>query len=96
MANTVTDWQLDRMYETETAEMLEKAFNSEDFFPASNVADMIGNADYHIGQAVTILCGAADLACGYGKAKVLDELIERLEDFRCDMNAEKRRTEGKQ
>ena len=96
MVKGTPDWQLDMMYETDTARMLEKAFNSEDFFPASNVADMISNADYHIGQAVTFLCSAADLANGFGKSQPIDDLIGRLEDFRCDMNAHRRKLEGKQ
>lgn len=94
MVQGTPDWQLDRAYETETAEMLEKVMADDDF-PAYEVTDRIANADYHIGQAISLLCKAADIADEYGRAKELDELIERIEEFRCDMKAEKRRISGR-
>ena len=94
MVNGTPDWQLDRMYETDTARKLEEAYGADNF-PAYEVTDRISNADYHIGQAIDALCRAADIADEYGRAKELDELIARIEDFRCDMNSEKRKLEGK-
>lgn len=85
----VSDWNLDRAYETETAAMLEKVMCTDDDFPASSIADYLKNADYHIGQAVVILARVADLAEGWHKEKNLDDLLERLEDFRIDMKGER-------
>lgn len=90
-------WQLDRMFETETARDLERYFNSDDDdFPAYRVTDGIGEADYHIGQAISILSRAADFADRYDRAKPLDKLLETLEEFRCEMGKVKEGFGGKQ
>ena len=94
MVRGTLDWQLDRMYETETEEILEKQYREDDF-PGSVVASDIDTAAYHIGQAVSFLCRAYSLADRYGKGGPIDELIGRLEDFRCDMEAERDRMEGR-
>lgn len=88
------DWQLDRMYETDTAEKLASCMNSEDDFPASNIADFLSQVDYFVGQAVLKLARAADLAEGWNKEESLDKLLERLEDWRCDAKSERRRLCG--
>ena len=79
MVQGTPDWQLDRMYETETAEMLEKAY-AEDDFPVSGIEDDFSIAKYHIGQAVRHMIRAANLAEKYGREKKMDELIEVLDD----------------
>ena len=96
MVRGTPDWQLDRDYESETAEMLEKHFNSEDDFPRSNVTGQMSKADGFLGQAISAMCRAADLADGFGKADPIDELIRRLEDLRCDIGMHRNRLEGKQ
>ena len=45
------------------------------------------DADYDLGQAVQMLCNAADNAEGTEHEKKIEELIERLEDLRCDISA---------
>lgn len=96
MVRGTPDWQLDRAYETDTAERLERFMNSDDDFPRSNIASQMNAADGLISQAISAMCRAADLADPYGKAQPIDELTERLEDFRCDVNAYRRKLEGKQ
>lgn len=73
------DWQLDRMYETETAEMLERAYSHDDF-PLSDIKDEFGRATYYLGLAVDHLIRASRTAESYGKEKPIDELIEKLDD----------------
>ena len=93
MVQGTPDWQLDRFYETDTARMLEKAYAEEP--PMYEVTDKIGSADDFLGQAINALCKAADFADEYGKAEVLDDLIAKLEDIRCDIQSEKRKFEGR-
>ena len=73
------DWQLDRMYETETAEILEKAY-AEDDFPLSDIQAEFSRATYYIGLAVDHLLRASSTADRHGKAKPIDDLIEKLDD----------------
>lgn len=75
-------WQLDRIYETETAEMLEQYYGQDDF-PVSQVESKFSQARYLIGQAVVQLCNAASVADPYGKAKPIDDLISELDDDFC-------------
>ena len=93
MAKGTPDWQLDRMYETDTEKVLEKAY--ADDVPVYEVTDKIGIAYANICSAVTALCRAADIADKLGKAENLDKLIERLEDLQTDVKAEKLRLEGR-
>lgn len=80
------DWQLDRMYETETAEALERAYADDDF-PFSSIESEFSTARYFIGQAVVHLARAANYAEPYCKDGPIDELIDRLDDqFEWDMN----------
>lgn len=90
MVSGTPDWQLDRAYETDTAEALEKAY-AEDDFPVSHVADEFGMAKYEIGQAVVHIVRAANIADKYGKADPIDDLIEKLENFEDEMNTVLRR-----
>lgn len=73
------DWQVDRMYETDTAQVLEKVY-AEDDFPVSSVKSEFSRASHYLGQAVEHLIRAANLAEKYGKQKPVDELIEKLDD----------------
>ena len=95
MPRVTADWQLDRAYETDTAAALERAMNTDDDFPRTDIASDMSDADHFIGQAIQKLCTAADMADKFGKAKELDELIARLEDFRCDANAYRKGLERK-
>lgn len=79
MVNGVPDWQLDRAYETETAEMLEKAY-AEDDFPISSIESEFAIAKHFIGQAVDHLIRAANEAEHYGRNQQIDDLIEKLDD----------------
>lgn len=82
MAQGTPDWQLDRMYETDTAERLEKAY-AEDDFPVSSVESEFSMAKRFLGQAVVHLVRAANEAEKYGgesKAKPIDDLIGQLDD----------------
>lgn len=79
MVEGTPDWQLDRMYETETAEILEAQY-AEDDFPVSSIESEFSRASYYIGQAVDHLIRAAREAERYGKEKPIDELIEKLDD----------------
>lgn len=76
------DWQLDRMYETETAKDLERAY-SEDDFPVSSIEDEFNDAKYHIRQAVRHIIRAANTAEKFGREKPIDELIQELDDEYC-------------
>lgn len=73
------DWQLDRMYETETAEMLERVY-AEDDLPLSDIQAEFSRATYYIGLAVDHLLRAANTADRHGKAKQIDDLIAKLDD----------------
>lgn len=86
MAQGTPDWQLDRMYETDTAEMLEKAY-AEDDFPFSSVESEFSTARYFLGQAIVHLVRAANYAEPYHKDAPIDDLIDKLEDkFEWDMD----------
>ena len=94
MTSGTPDWQADRMYETDTAAMLEKAY-AEDDFPFSNVESEFSTARYFIGQAVCHLVRAANYADPYGKADPIDDLIDRLEDgYESDMDAVLKKLKG--
>ena len=93
MAKGTPDWQLDRMYETDTIRALEKAYGDET--PMYEVTDKVGNAYDSICNAITAMCKAADIADKLGKAENLEKFIERLEDLQCDVRAEKLRLEGR-
>ena len=95
MVHGTPDWQLDRMYETETEKRLEEIYNSDDDFPASEVAADLNTADYHIGQALGKLCHAGDVADKFGRAKEIDEWIEMLENFRIDLSGYRQKLEGR-
>lgn len=84
------DWQLDRMFETDTERKLEQIYREDDF-PKTEVASAMGYADEKLCEALTFLCRASDKADGYPLQPVIDSLVERLEDFRCDVNAERRK-----
>ena len=73
------DWQLDRMYETDTERVLEKVY-AEDEFDDSHVKSEFNIASYHLGQAVDHLIRAARDAERYGMEKPIDDLIEKLDD----------------
>ena len=77
------DWQLDRAYETETAQKLEEAYaEGEDDFPISRIESEFSMAKDGIGHAVRHLIRAANEADPYGKAGAIDDLVEKLdEDF---------------
>lgn len=80
------DWQLDRMYETETERKLEKIMFSDDDFPITIIESDFTQAQRYLDQAVRKLCEAAKLADPYGKADKIDDLINKLEDgFSYDM-----------
>lgn len=87
MVRGTPGWQKGRNYETDTESDLEKAFDED--FPAHSIADDMSIADFHLGQAVSFLCRAANLADRWNRAKEIDELIERLEDLRCDVSIRK-------
>lgn len=87
MVQGTPDWQLDRAYETETAEMLEAAYQ-DDQFPFYSIESSFSEARYYIGQAVEHLSRAAEEAAEYGEADPIDALIEKLDDdFRSEMSA---------
>ena len=69
--------------------------SSDDGLDRQVISSMINDADYHIGQAVYKLCKAFDLTEGSAFEKEADALLERLEDFRCDLNSLKRKIEGR-
>lgn len=73
------DWQLDRMYETDTDKVLEKVY-ADDGLSISPVKSEFSRASFHIGQAVMHLIRAAKEAERYGKHKQIDNLIEKLDD----------------
>lgn len=79
MCKGTPDWQLDRMYETDTERVLEKVY-AEDDFPVSSVKSEFSRASFHLGQAVNHLIRAAKEAERYGKHRQIDELIEKLDD----------------
>ena len=79
MVQGTPDWQLDRMYETETEKILEEQY-AEDDFPISDIESDFCRAKYYIGLAVDYMNRAAKEAERYGKEKPIDDLIERLED----------------
>lgn len=79
MCKGTPDWQLDRMYETDTARILEKVY-AEDDFPISSVKSEFSRASHYLGQAVEHLIRAANLAEKYGKHEQIDELIKKLDD----------------
>lgn len=79
MVSGTPDWQLDRAYETDTAEKLEKAYAADDF-PIDRVEDNFTQAKRHIRQAVRYLILAADTADPYGKAQPIDDLVNKLDD----------------
>lgn len=53
------------------------------------VRSSMGNAHFHIGQAVSYLCAAADGCEGTEYEKKIVELIERLEDLQSDVNLQR-------
>lgn len=73
------DWQLDRMFETDTDKVLEKVY-AEDDFSISSVKSEFNMATHYLGQAVVHLIRAANEAEKYGKNKQIDVLIEKLDD----------------
>lgn len=73
------DWQLDRMYETDTVRELEKAY-AEDDLPLADIQTDFSRASYYLGLAVNQLIRAAKTAERYGKHRKIDELIEKLDD----------------
>ena len=73
------DWQKDRMFGTDTEEILEDVY-AEDDLPLSDIQSEFCTATYHLGQAVVHLIRAANEAEKYGKHKSIDELIEKLDD----------------
>lgn len=79
MCNGTPDWQLDRMFETDTANVLQKVY-AEDDFPISSVKSEFNRASFHLGQAVNHLIRAAREAEKYGKHERIDGLIEKLDD----------------
>ena len=79
MCKGTPDWQLDRMYETDTARILEKVY-AEDDFPISSVKSDFNRASFHLGQAVNHLIRAAKKAEKYGRNQQIDSLIEKLDD----------------
>lgn len=79
MCKGTPDWQLDRMYETDTERVLEKVY-AEDDFPISSVKSEFSIASHHLGQAVVHLIRAANEAEKYGRNKQIDDLIEKLDD----------------
>ena len=86
MVNGTPDWQLDRMFETDTAEMLEQAY-AEDDFPFCSIESEFSTARYFIGQAIVHLARAAKDAEPYHKEAPIEELIDRLDDkFEWDMD----------
>ena len=78
MANGTPDWQLDRMFETDTERVLERQY--ADDFPIAIVQSEFDMARHHLGQAVVHLIRAAEQADHFGKAKPIDDLIEKLDD----------------
>lgn len=86
MVHGTPDWQLDRMYETETAQILEAQYAADDF-PVSSIESEFDIAKHFIGQALDHLIRAANEAEHYGKEKPIDDLIEKLDDgIRCQMD----------
>lgn len=86
MVRGTPDWQLDRMYETDTARKLEQIY-AEDDLPVSSIESEFSRAKYFIGQAVVHIVRAANEAEKYGRAEMIDDLIEKLDDdFRDEMD----------
>lgn len=79
MCKGTPDWQLDRLFETDTANVLEKVY-AEDDFPISSVKSEFNRASFHLGQAVNHLIRAAREAEKYGNHERIDGLIEKLDD----------------
>lgn len=92
MANGTPDWQLDRMYETETEKILEQQYNDD--FPATSVVSDMSAADYHIGQALMFLYRAAGNCTGSEWEKVMDRLTDSLEAYRDGMRLHRNNIEG--
>ena len=88
MTKVVPDWQLDRAYETETAEKLEQVYAASDL-PIDFIESQFAEARRHIRQAVGFLIVAADKADKYGLAQPIDDLITKLDD---DYDDELRKT----
>lgn len=78
MCNGTPDWQLDRMYETDTEKRLEEAY--AEGFDDSTIKSEFSMASHYLGQAVDHLIRAAKNAERYGKEKKIDELIGKLDD----------------
>ena len=94
MVQGTPDWQLDRAYETETAQKLEEAY-AEDDFPYHMVEDEFSMAKEGISHAVRHLIRAANYADPYGKAQPIDDLIEKLdEDFDDEMRKVLKKLKG--
>ena len=86
MVHGTPDWQLDRLFETDTAAELERQYAEEDL-PISQVESQFDRAGYHIGQAVDHLIRAADAADPCGRAQIIDDLVNKLDDdFRSEMD----------
>lgn len=79
MCKGTPDWQLDRMYETDTERVLEKVYADDDF-PMSDIQAEFCRATYYIGLAVDHLLRASKTAERYEKEKPIDDLIEKLDD----------------
>ena len=73
------DWQLDRMYETDTARILEKAYREDDF-PISSIKSEFDRANYYIGLAIEHFCRAANEAELWGRDQPINDLIDVLQD----------------
>ena len=69
---------------------------SEDELERSVIASFINEADGYLGQAIYKLCKAFDLTEGSEYQDQADKLLERLEDFRCDLGSLKRKIERKE
>ena len=74
------DWQLDRMFETDTEEMLEKAYAEGIQIPVTSIASEFSRATYYLGLAVDHMIRAANDAEPFGKHKKIEALIEMMDD----------------
>lgn len=84
-AGAVADWQLNRAFETDTAEMLERVMNSDDDFPAKEISSDLKQADFHLEQAIMMIARSGDLADRWEKGERIYDFLAKLEDYRIDL-----------
>lgn len=90
----IPGWQMDRLFETDNERFLEK--NQQEDFNQPLVVAALNSAYFLLGQADFQICHAGDNAEYTQWETEIDAMIERLEDFRCDLHALTKKIEGRE